>query len=99
MLRLAALHPGQDFDAHAAAALADTDLPTAQAQLHNLCRDHLLQPAGPGRYTFHDLVRGYAAGQAWQALGDAGVRSAIERSLDHYLHTVAISSDVPPPSS
>jgi hypothetical protein len=45
----------------------------------------------------HDLVRGYAAGQARQVLGEAGIRAAIERSLDHYLHTVIRPLPVPPP--
>ena len=45
----------------------------------------------------HDLVRGYAAGQARQVLGEAGIRAAIERSLDHYLHTVVRPLPVPPP--
>jgi hypothetical protein len=29
----------------------------------------------------HDLVRGYAAGVAQQALGETGIRAAVERSL------------------
>src|SRR5262249_56901156 len=49
LLRLVALHPGQDLDPYAAAALADADLPTVQAHLHDLCRDHLLQQAAPRR--------------------------------------------------
>ena len=44
----------------------------------------------------HDLVRGYAAGHARQDLGEAGIRAAIERSLDHYLHTGLVSSGIPP---
>ena len=51
----------------------------------------------PGRCVMHDLVRGYAAGQARQVLGEAGIRAAIERSLDHYLHTVIRPLPVPPP--
>jgi tetratricopeptide (TPR) repeat protein len=45
----------------------------------------------------HDLVRGYAAGQARQVLDEAGIRAAIERSLDHCLHTVIRPLPVPPP--
>src|SRR5205085_5440617 len=40
LLRLVALHPGQDLDEYAAAALADTDLATARTQLNLLCQDH-----------------------------------------------------------
>jgi len=43
----------------------------------------------PGRFVLHDLVRGYAATQASQVLGAAGIREAIGRSLDHYLHSMA----------
>jgi hypothetical protein len=64
LLRLAALHPGQDLDVHAAAALADSDLATARTHLRHLCRNHLLQQNTPGRYTFHDLVRAYATSRA-----------------------------------
>src|SRR5262249_54966602 len=60
LLWLGALHPGQDLDASAAAALADSNLPTARTRLHHLCRDHLLQQNTAGRYTLHDLVRAYA---------------------------------------
>jgi DNA-binding SARP family transcriptional activator len=44
----------------------------------------------PGRYVLHDLVRSYAARLARPALGEAGIRAALERSLDHYLHTVIV---------
>src|SRR4029453_18806520 len=57
LLRSLALHPGQDFDGYAPAALADTDLSPAENQLGQLCVEHLVQRAAPGRYTFHDLVR------------------------------------------
>ena len=89
VLRLTALHPGQDFDAYAAAALTGTDLPTARAALDDLCRDHLLQPAAPGRYTFHDLVRAYATTRAHDRDRPADRRAALTRLFDHYLATVA----------
>ncbi|WP_203903822.1 tetratricopeptide repeat protein [Virgisporangium aliadipatigenens] len=87
LLRLAALHPGQDFDAYAAAALADTDLPTAQEHLRHLNRDHLLQQSTPGRYTFHDLVHAYAAIRATDEDRPPERRAALTRLFDHYLAT------------
>jgi tetratricopeptide (TPR) repeat protein len=89
LLRLAALHPGQDLDAYAAAALADTDLPTARAHLHHLCGDHLLQPGTPGRYIFHDLIRAYAAGRAGDEDSAPQRRAALTRLFDCYLATAA----------
>jgi tetratricopeptide (TPR) repeat protein len=89
LLRLAALHPGQDLDAYAAAALADTDLRTTRTHLHHLCRDHLLQPGTPGRYTLHDLVRAYAAGRAGDEDSPPQRRAALTRLFDYYLATAA----------
>jgi tetratricopeptide (TPR) repeat protein len=89
LLRLTALHPGQDLDAYAAAALTDTDLPTAQDLLHHLHRDHLLQQAAPGRYTFHDLIRVYATIRATDEDRPPERRTALTRLFDYYLATTA----------
>ena len=89
LLRLAALHPGQDFDAYAAAALTDTDLTTTQTRLDHLHRDHLLQQGAPGRYTFHDLVRVYATIRATDEDRPPERRTALTRLFDHYLATTA----------
>ncbi|MFI5914517.1 NB-ARC domain-containing protein [Dactylosporangium sp. NPDC051541] len=59
LLRTLALHPAADFDLAAAAALLGTTPVTAH--LDHLTREHLIRPAGPGRYALHDLVRVYAA--------------------------------------
>jgi tetratricopeptide (TPR) repeat protein len=87
VLRLLSLHPGQDLDAYAAAALAGTDLPTARAHLHHLRRDHLLQQAAFDRYTLHDLVRAYAAGRAGDEDPPSERRAAQIRLFDFYLRT------------
>ncbi|MEU8819873.1 tetratricopeptide repeat protein [Actinoplanes sp. NPDC048796] len=89
LLRLAALHPGQDIDAYAAAALADTDLSTAQDLLHRLHRDHLMQQSTSGRYTFHDLVRVYATIRAADEDRPPERRAALTRLFDYYLATSA----------
>ena len=89
LLRLLALHPGQDFDAYAAAVLADTDLTTAQAGLDHLHRDHLLQQTSPGRYTFHDLVRAYAITRATDEDPPSARCTALTRLFDHYLVAAA----------
>ncbi|MDX8141709.1 tetratricopeptide repeat protein [Lentzea sp. BCCO 10_0061] len=89
LLRLLALHPGQDFDAYAAAALADTDLAVTQVHLQHLLGDHLLQQGSPGRYTFHDLVRVYATVRASDEDRPPERRTALTRLFDHYLATAA----------
>jgi tetratricopeptide (TPR) repeat protein len=89
LLRLLALHPGLDFDAYAAAALADTDLDTAAHHLDHLCGDHLLQQGTPGRYTFHDLVRAYATSRAKDEDPPPERRNVQTRLFDHYLATTA----------
>ncbi|TWP53334.1 tetratricopeptide repeat protein [Lentzea tibetensis] len=91
LLRLAALHPGHDLDAYAAAALTDTDLSTARSHLHHLCRDHLLQQASSGRYTLHDLVRAHAGNQATDEDPPPARRAALTRLFDYYLSATGIA--------
>lgn len=93
-LRLVALHPGQDLDGYAAAALVGSDRPALQAELDGLCRDHLLQVAGPGRYTLHDLVRAYATTRSGDEDSPSDRRAARTRLFDYYLATAAAAMDV-----
>ncbi len=97
LLRLLAQHPGQDLDAHAAAALAGIGPEQAAAQLHELGADNLLQPAGPGRWALHDLVRAYAAGRAADEDRRADRHAALTRLFDYYLTaaTAAMNSRDP----
>lgn len=94
LLRLAALHPGQDLDAFAAAALTGTDLATAQDAIEQLHRDHLLQQTVPGRYSLHDLVRAYAAQQAFDLDPPRRRNAATTRLLDYHLAVAAASIDL-----
>ena len=94
LLRLLALHPGQDFDPYATAALTGTDLDTARVSLRHLRQDHLVQPAGEERYTFHDLVRAYSAVMAAEEERPAERRDALTQLFDHYLATAAAAMDV-----
>jgi len=97
MFVLLGVHCGPDITVTAAASLAAVPRAQAGRALAELAGASLAAEHRPGRYVLHDLVRGYAAAQARQALGEAGIQAAIERSLDHYLHTVVSSSNVPPP--
>jgi DNA-binding SARP family transcriptional activator/tetratricopeptide (TPR) repeat protein len=91
--RLAGLHPGPDFEAYAAAALTGDGLEQARTVLGALARAHLIQPAGPGRYGLHDLLRAYARELAEAHDGEDDQREALTRLLDHYLHTAAAAMD------
>src|SRR6202453_4762592 len=88
------LHPGDDLDVHAAAALTGTTSGQARRVLGRLHRASLLQAAGPGRYGMHDLLRAYAREQA--AARDAGGWSdqALTRLFDYYLAAAAAAMDI-----
>jgi DNA-binding SARP family transcriptional activator/tetratricopeptide (TPR) repeat protein len=97
MFALLGVHCGPDITVPAAASLAGVPRAEAGRALAELADASLAAEHRPGRYVLHDLVRGYAAGQARQALGEAGIRAPVERSLDHQLHTGVISCDLPWP--
>jgi len=61
LFRLLGVHPGADLDVSAAAALADSDVWTADGLLAELARGHLVERTGRGRFGMHDLLRAYAA--------------------------------------
>jgi DNA-binding SARP family transcriptional activator len=87
MFRLLGLHPGPDISAAAAASLVAAPLNVATRLLNELSRAHLITEHAPGRYTFHDLLRAYAAEQADRLDPDDERGAALDRMLDHYLHT------------
>jgi tetratricopeptide (TPR) repeat protein/transcriptional regulator with XRE-family HTH domain len=93
LFRLLGWHPAADWDRHAAAALAGTSLPEASQQLGALAQAHLIQPAGPGRFGLHDLLREYAAGLAATHDGDQAARTALTRLFDYYLAASAAAMD------
>jgi DNA-binding SARP family transcriptional activator/tetratricopeptide (TPR) repeat protein len=97
MFVLLGVHCGPDITVPAAASLAAVPRADARRALAELAEASLVAEHRPGRYVMHDLVRGYAAEKAQQDLGEAGIRAAIGQSLDHYLHTRVISSDLPFP--
>jgi DNA-binding SARP family transcriptional activator/tetratricopeptide (TPR) repeat protein len=90
---LTALHPGGDLDVDAAAALTGTSTGQARRVLSRLHRASLLQAAGPGRYSMHDLLRAYAREQA--ATRDAGrCQQSLTRLFDYYLAAAAAAMDI-----
>jgi tetratricopeptide (TPR) repeat protein len=97
MFALLGAHCGPDITVPAAASLAGVPRAAAGRALAELAGASLAAEHRPGRYVMHDLVRGYAAEQARQALGEEAIQEAIGRSVDHYMHTGLVSYDLPPP--
>jgi tetratricopeptide (TPR) repeat protein len=93
LFRLLGLNPGVEFDSYGAAALGGMGLPQVRVCLEALARAHLIQRGPAGRYTMHDLLRGYAARLADGVETDDSQRAAVLRLLDYYLATTAGAMD------
>jgi tetratricopeptide (TPR) repeat protein len=87
MFRLLGLHPGPDVTVRAAASLAGLPREQAEKALAELTTASMLTEHVPGRYSFHDLLREYAAEQCGLTENEAGRHAATGRMLDHYLVT------------
>jgi DNA-binding SARP family transcriptional activator/tetratricopeptide (TPR) repeat protein len=92
MFRLLGLHPGPDVSLSAAASLAGISRAEAGTALRELTRTHMAAEHLPGRFTFHDLLRVYAADQAERLDPEPERSAAVQRMLDHYLHTAMAAS-------
>ena len=92
MFRLLGLHPGPDISLPAAASLAGVSRAEAAAALRELTRTHMAAEYLPGRFTFHDLLRAYAAEAAERRDAAEDRAEATRRTLDHYLHTAMAAS-------
>ncbi|MGH3623613.1 MAG: ATP-binding protein [Sciscionella sp.] len=88
MFRLLGLHPGPEFSAAAAGALAGTSIGQVRRLLDILVGAHLLEQSAPDRYQFHDLLRAYATDQAHQEETTETRQLALRRTLTWYLHSV-----------
>jgi DNA-binding SARP family transcriptional activator len=85
LLRLLALAPGPDISPGSAAAMADLDPETAQRLLEHLATAHLIERSAPGRYSFHDLLRLYAAERARLEEPESARAGALQRLYGYYL--------------
>ena len=92
MFRLLGLHPGPDISLSAAASLAGISRAETGTALRELARTHMVTERPGGRFTFHGLLRVYAADQAEQHDAAAERDAAMHRVLDHYLHTATAAS-------
>jgi DNA-binding SARP family transcriptional activator/tetratricopeptide (TPR) repeat protein len=87
LFRLLGTHPGPDVSAAAAASMAGISLADTRKALAELTRASLLAEPTPGRFTYHDLLRAYAAELGSDQDGAAVVAAAEGRLLDHYLRS------------
>nr|WP_280101515.1 tetratricopeptide repeat protein [Stackebrandtia nassauensis] len=90
--RMLSVFPQPLFDAQAAATVADIPLHTAQRQLDDMVDAHLLDSPQPGVYTFHDLMRQFAAAASRHVETDTGREAASFRLLDSYRNSAFAAS-------
>ncbi len=94
MFRVLGHHPGPDISSPAAASLAGMPRVEAAAALRELAQTHMVAEHLPGRFTFHNLLRDYAADLAERSDTEEDRRAAAHRMLDHYLHTAAAATQL-----
>ena len=87
LFRRLGLHPGDELDGYAAAALDGTGLAAARRGLEALYDQYLLAELAAGRYRMHDLIGDYARALADRA--DADRDQVTERLLEYYQYTAA----------
>ncbi|WP_436502221.1 BTAD domain-containing putative transcriptional regulator [Actinokineospora sp. HUAS TT18] len=92
LFRLLGLVPGGDIDPRGASALTDTPVEEAARLLRVLDHGNLIREHAPGRYTFHDLLREYAANRAGHADESDDRTSALTRLFGYYLRSVRAHS-------
>src|SRR5258708_4627956 len=91
---LIGLHPGEDLDVYATAALTGTSTAQASRVLSRLQRASLIHASGPDRYGMHDLLGAYAREQAAARDIDGSCQQALTRLFDYYLGAAAAAMDV-----
>jgi DNA-binding SARP family transcriptional activator/TolA-binding protein len=91
---LTGLHPGEDLDVDAAAALTGTTAGQARQVLGRLHRASLVEASGPGRYGMHDLLRAYARELAAARDADGWCHQALTGLFDYYLSAAAAAMDI-----
>ncbi len=87
LFRLLSRYPGPDISVAAAASLAGVPVAGLRPLLTELSAANLVLERVAGRYTWHDLLREYAADVSRGTDTDAQRYDATTRILDHYLHT------------
>jgi tetratricopeptide (TPR) repeat protein len=86
LFRLLSRAPWPHCDLTAAASVAGQPISDTRRLIAELCRVNLLREYRPGEYTFHDLIRAYAA-ELTAAESSADCHEAFVRGVNHILHT------------
>jgi DNA-binding SARP family transcriptional activator/tetratricopeptide (TPR) repeat protein len=87
LFRLLSLQPAADITAAASASLLGERPELASQLIAELTSTALLTEHQPGRYSFHELTRAYAAELSDGTDTPADRCEALGRLLDHYLHS------------
>ncbi len=91
---LVSLHPGEDIDIYATAALTSTTVAQARRTLRQLHRASLMQAAGGDRYGMHDLLRAYTREQVGARDTEREQQRALTRLFDYYRAAAAAAVDI-----
>ncbi|MBB2944310.1 DNA-binding SARP family transcriptional activator/tetratricopeptide (TPR) repeat protein [Actinoplanes lutulentus] len=89
LFRRLALHPGPDVSLPAAVSVTGAGRPRTRALLRLLRDAHLLDERRPNRFTYHDLVGGYAAEMAHRHDTPADRDAVLRRLVEHHLYSAA----------
>lgn len=92
LFRLLGLVPGADFTNAAAASLAGIPPAKAAELLDDLARAHLVAKSSSGRFSFHDLLRRYAAERAEAENVGGRFPAEMDRFCRWHLHVVHAAS-------
>jgi DNA-binding SARP family transcriptional activator/tetratricopeptide (TPR) repeat protein len=92
--RFLGISPCLDITAHSAAVLTGLTAAESSAALDALASHHLLDETSRGRYSFHDLIRAFAAVCFANEDPAREIRHGLSRLADYYLLTVTRASQV-----
>jgi DNA-binding SARP family transcriptional activator/Tfp pilus assembly protein PilF len=98
MFRVLGLHPGPGIRVATAASAAAVPVARARGLLRELDDAHLITEDAHGRYSFHDLLRAFAAEQAAASESAPQRQAASQRMRDYYLHTAHAAALVVSPT-
>ncbi|MET8126133.1 BTAD domain-containing putative transcriptional regulator [Streptomyces sp. NPDC005065] len=92
--RLLGLVPNVGVSSAAAAAQVGSSAPVTEDLLSTVARVHLIRESTGRRFSWHDLVREYAADRSSIEDSPAEREAAVRRLMDHYLRTIVAVTEV-----